>query len=368
MYFDPRPKVNRKDFFDREDELKKFREFALSSPLFIIKGLRRTGKTSLLLTALNSYKLKGIVFDCGRLPSEGLIDKRSFLLELCNSIDTFIKRNAGWRKIFIDILQKVKGISFYGISVEFDDKKLDFIDIFEKLNDIANKKATRLLLIFDEAQELRRFVKYRMDKIFAYIYDNLKNLCVVLTGSEVGLLYQFLQVHNPEAPLYGRVIDEINLLPLSHSLAKKFLIKGYRQFGISPSEEFIEYAVSKLNGIVGWLAYLGWSTRNKKILKKEDVDKVLEEAGNLSLSEFKRFLKLHFQAEKRYKLIMHAISREFDTWGKIKNYLKLNGEKITDKNLSNLLKNLQNAGFIEKKEKRYSITDPVLFFAIKKLG
>lgn len=52
MLFDPRPKTRREDLYDFDEELDKFVK-ALDEPMVLISGLRRTGKTSLILTGLN---------------------------------------------------------------------------------------------------------------------------------------------------------------------------------------------------------------------------------------------------------------------------------------------------------------------------
>lgn len=55
---------------------------------------------------------------------------------------------------------------------------------------------------------------------------------MVVSGSQVGLLYDFLQVDDPEAPLYGRGRTEIRLTKLSKEAAEDFLERGFRQAGI----------------------------------------------------------------------------------------------------------------------------------------
>ncbi|MGC9105445.1 MAG: hypothetical protein ACP5HQ_03360 [Thermoprotei archaeon] len=50
MFFDPAPKDRREDFFDREEELERLK--SLSSPITLVLGLRRTGKSSLIRIAL----------------------------------------------------------------------------------------------------------------------------------------------------------------------------------------------------------------------------------------------------------------------------------------------------------------------------
>ena len=48
------------------------------------------------------------------------------------------------------------------------------------------------MVAVDEAQELRKVNWLRFDRLFAYAYDSLPNVRLVLTGSQFGLLYDFL--------------------------------------------------------------------------------------------------------------------------------------------------------------------------------
>ncbi|WP_234394319.1 hypothetical protein [Thermococcus piezophilus] len=58
----------------------------------------------------------------------------------------------------------------------------------EALNEYGEEKR-RVVIAFDEAQYLRFGGATKYDGIIAYAVDNLKNLTFILTGSEVGLLF-----------------------------------------------------------------------------------------------------------------------------------------------------------------------------------
>ncbi len=61
MIFDITPKQDRKDFFDREEEIEKLKE--LKTPIILVLGLRRTGKSSLIRISLNELNLPYIYID-----------------------------------------------------------------------------------------------------------------------------------------------------------------------------------------------------------------------------------------------------------------------------------------------------------------
>lgn len=89
----------------------------------------------------------------------------------------------------------------------------------------------RVIIAFDEAQYLRFGGATRYDGILAYAVDNLENLTFILTGSEVGLLFDFLKFDNPEAPLFGRYHHDIILERFSKELSEEFSGRALKKPG-----------------------------------------------------------------------------------------------------------------------------------------
>ncbi len=99
-----------------------------------------------------------------------------------------------------------------GISIKFrGGSRVNIADLLIGLNDIGEP----VIIAIDEAQGLRRVNWLRFDRLFAYIFDNLTNLRLVLSGSQIGLLYGFLGLNDPRAPLFGRAYMEIKTRRLS---------------------------------------------------------------------------------------------------------------------------------------------------------
>ncbi|GGP22207.1 hypothetical protein GCM10007981_17340 [Thermocladium modestius] len=63
------------------------------------------------------------------------------------------------------------------------------------------------MLIFDESQELRKLKGYDLLHPIAYAYDNL-GIKFIFTGSETGMVYDFLKLDDAKYPLYGRAYTE----------------------------------------------------------------------------------------------------------------------------------------------------------------
>jgi AAA+ ATPase superfamily predicted ATPase len=321
-----------------EAELRELSDGLKWEKLVIVTGLRRYGKISLILTYLNEEKLDNIFLDCRLLPP-GMISMGSFL-EL---LEAELTRKSWARRI----LSRVEGISISEIGIRF--KERDLNSLISALHALEGK-----ILVIDEAQELRRS-RHRFDSIIAYAYDHL-DLKIILSGSQVGLLYRFLRVDDPEAPLYGRPFKEVRMRKLSDEEAMDFLRKGFEQAGMKVSDDILEEA-RRFDGIIGWLTYFGFSM----ISNRESVEIIERRASKLAISELEHALRIYGLAEARYGEALKVIATlERARWTQIKRGIEARIGKIPSNTLSSILSNLVDSGFLEKTEEGYKIADPVL--------
>lgn len=324
MYFNPQVKDNRRDFFNFEviqEELKKALQDK-STPLIAVYGLRRTGKTSLIRVVLNSMGRKYVWID-----SRDISSRDDFHNKLSDEIDKF-------KRFKIDKLT-LKGV---GLSLNFMKKGLDYL----------NKH--KIILVMDEAQLLKRL---HMDNSIAHIYDNFPNIKIVISGSESGMLKNFLGKNNAKAPLYGRAVLELQTRRLDKESGFIFLKEGAKQAKMDFADEEILTAIKELDGIIGWLTKYGWY--RLKYPPKESLRRTVEEGKILAKEEF---IKFATKAEARYKKIMKSI-KGGAKWEEIKNQTQ-----ISDKQLCSMINRLIDSGFVEKKEGIYAIADPLLEAAL----
>jgi len=218
------------------------------------------------------------------------------------------------------------------------------------------------VLVLDEAQELRRF-RYRLDSLIAYLYDHV-DVKVIVSGSQVGVMYRFLRLHDPEAPLYGRPFYEVRVGPLDRDRAREFLELGFQQEGVKPPEDLIEEALNLFDGVIGWLTYFGYSYAR---LGLRSLDEILDAAARLAYSELSHALQVTGVGRPRYAAILRAVAeRGTATWSEVRRYVEARLGRIPRNTLSYMLKNLVDMGFLEKGPSGYRVADPVLAHAIKK--
>ncbi|HDZ35678.1 MAG TPA: ATP-binding protein [Thermococcus sp.] len=353
MLFSPYPKTRREELFDREGELKEIEEAVKRGErLILLLGLRRLGKSSLLNVALNELPNPSIKVDVRKTYSEFSSVNRYIIGKM------LLSAMSGKRKLLKEakaFLERVRGITFSGIQVEISPGDFSITELLEALNDYG-ENAGRVVIAFDEAQYLRFGGATRYDGILAYAVDNLENLTFILTGSEVGLLFDFLKFDDPDAPLFGRYHHDIVLNRFSPDMSAEFLRKGFGEANFPVTEGEIEDTVRELDGIPGWLALYGYIRVTRNLRHDEAINEVLGEAKSLVQTELSRL----FAYSPRYRVILKGIALGYSRWKDIKDYLTLKLGHINDSNFSALLENLVKSGYVEKKEGEYTIPDPVL--------
>ena len=361
MLFDLQPKTRREDLYDRVRELGEFREaLDLGERLVLLLGIRRLGKSSLLNVALAESKMphakidvRSLYFTHGSIPQDLLAKK------LLESLITSLKGRDKLHMSLLKMLSRIRGVRVSGLQVELE-RKPDLAELLEKLDLWAENSGKRVIIAFDEAQYLRLSgVMY--DGLIAYAVDNLPNVTFVLTGSEVGMLHDFLGFENPRKPLFGRYAREIGLGRFSREESEDFLRRGFRELNLTVPEEEIGEAVERLDGIVGWLTLYGYLRGVRKLPHENAMGELFERAKALVLDELSSLTR----HSRRYWFIMRAVSLGNESWSAIKEYVEFKAGRINDAKFSLLLKNLVKYGYLEKTKEGYSLPDPVVKDVIK---
>nr|WP_231136435.1 ATP-binding protein [Acidianus ambivalens] len=241
------------------------------------------GKTSVLLVSLNEAKENYILIDCRKLKENyGRKELYSLFSEALSSKLSYLK----------DILEKVKGISIAGNYVEIKWGGKNYISL-SSLFDELNKK--RLIIAIDEAQRLRGPLSKEIKDAIAHAYDYDRNLTFILTGSEVGLLHELIDVENENSPVYGRYYLEITLDRFNKERSREFLQRGFQEISIKVEDKIIEEIVNYFDGIPGWLTFAGneYATKGK-------IEEVKKTAVKVAKGELENLIE-----EKQKKGILH---------------------------------------------------------------
>ncbi len=360
MLFDPRPKERREDLYGRDEELERLVSLLRSGPpIIVVLGIRRIGKTSLVRVALNEAGLPSLYIDCRELESRGY--SRAALYAIFSRELTHILGR--WRSL-VEHLRRIRGVSVVGYSVQLDwrERSLAVTDVLDQLDSWARSHGVDVVVAIDEAQKLRFMAggRGRIDfrEVIAYSYDNHRRIRFLVTGSEVGVLHDFMGFNNPETPLYGRAREELHLDRFTWEKSRDFLEKGFQEHNIKPPREAIEKAVETLDGIPGWLTFYGYQyiTRIRSKAQPPSVEEIAEEAAKIAQAELK-----HLEQRSRlYTLALKAIALGCHRWKDIKRVLELwSNRPLTNAQVTRILKGLEKMSIITKTAEGYKFLDPI---------
>ena len=274
----------------------------------------------------------------------------------------FNKIGRKWLSSFLGALRHVKGVNVLGnaISLDWSRTGIDLMDLFDKVDVWAQEQGKRFLVAFDEIQLIRG--EKSIPRLFAHIADVNRNITLIVTGSEIGLLFEFLGFDAPESPLYGRHYTEIKMRNFESKEAEAFLMAGFQQIGLSPSTEVVNYAIQKLNGVVGWLTLFGAKCRDLNKCSEEIVDGVVTEGGKLARAEALKLVRLSY----RYGIILNFLAKvERASWTQIKAILEAHEHRsLPNPTVTDILNKLVKTSLILKKNRKYGIADPLLAYGI----
>ncbi len=328
MLFDLRPKKSKKDLFDREWELEEL-ERASRYPLILLLGIRRIGKTSVAWCFLEGRR--GFLVDIRG------VARRADLYE---RVSRGLEESLGKMRRF---LKGIRGIKIAGTEVEIKWRGTDSLSFSGLLTEL--NKLGRFIVILDEVQYLRQPLLSEVREMIAYTYDNLDNITLILTGSEVGMLKGFLKLSDPSSPLYGRYAYEVEVRRFTEAQSKEFLVEGFKEVGKEPPMGEVEKAVGFFDGIVGWLVMFGKSY----IDGRGDFEAIAEMAIRMAANEL---VKLG----AREKLVLKAIARGARSWSDVKEFIEdREGTVIAKSSLSRTIRRLERLNLI----KEYRFLDPV---------
>ncbi|ADN50604.1 AAA family ATPase [Vulcanisaeta distributa] len=355
MLFDPKPKERREDLFDRDEELRRLR-LGLSYPVTLLLGIRRSGKSSLIKVLMNEEKdVIWVYLDLRKYEGHAYLTYRHLLGEFERALNS-------WQESLRRLLQGIRGVSISGPGFEvrlgWGKSKVELGDLFDRLSDIGEREGRKVVIVFDEAQELRKLKGFNILYPLAYAYDNLR-LNFVFTGSQIGMVYRFLRLRDPGSPLFGRAMFEVRINPFTREQAVEFLRAGFREVSLSVSEGILEDAYNELGGVPGWLTYYGLNYMQLND-HGEAIRRTLEYAVQLIRQEFENFLRGREEARERYYAIM-SLCRFGCRWSDVKRMLMAKeGYEVDDKKVTELLQNLMDASFLIKENDLYKPSDPLI--------
>lgn len=378
MYFDLKPKDNRSDLYDFDEEYEKLTTSLegrpSAAPFVIVTGLRRMGKTSLMKSALNETDSFYLRLNGKEFAGEKRIKKKGFMRHLQLKLGRIIARDKSLLSRFGDFFEGIQWVKLTEhppwIQFEWErpSNEMDPWEIITTLDMMAGENEMNFVLAVDEAQEFRKLAGYDLPTLMSDVYDNKDHTQLLVTGSQMGVLHDFLETEGSGASLYGRASREIEVPRLSKEEAIEFLKSGFGQTEMSPDKNAIEEAVDELDGVIGWLTHLGAKAREEGKIDDSVLRVAIEEGKNLAKREFEHFLVTREAARGRYVKVLETVARLGEArWAEVRDDLNLKEKKkVPNKTVSAFLEALVDNGLLAKTpDETYAIPDPLLVKATK---
>ena len=341
MYFEIEPKARKEDFFNYDYEYRQLKDgLKRKEKVIAIVGVRRVGKTSLLNVVYNETRNLKLWLD-GRIVSEPKKEIFSAIYETAK---------AGKPRIFGEI--ESLNLSAYGIGLGITRGPESRAVIEKKIKDSG-----QVCVFIDEAQRMK--AKDLAD-VLSYFYDRFTNVSFIISGSEVGLVEEILGEADSEHPLYGRQILKIVINRLDRNRAAEYLKTGFAQLKVNISEKENNGAISELDGLVGWLTLYGYEKGVKK--SNDALGKTVQNAARIAATELSHFLKKTRNRKLYISILRNANGTGWEEFraSSGKDY----GKKLNPNLFAFALDRLEAHSFVEKKDQKYFLSDPLLAKAV----
>jgi AAA+ ATPase superfamily predicted ATPase len=361
--------------FDREEEIETLTKLILRLQPTSIIGLRRVGKTSIILKVLKEVKypkvyisvedfVKGKSFDfdsfleyyASLLLAETLkfMDpkvKIPFLLKMKGQeIEKTLRDILGYLKISLNM--NVASVEVFLDSLKKGGMRESVMELIDLPQQMAERIGNKIVIVFDEFQYLK-LAEQNYPGLFHLLRSKWqfhRDVEYVVSGSSVGMLEDLL--YSKDQPFY-QFFYSYYVNPFDRDTAIKFLREGFKQEGKEFDDDALKMAFDELDGLPAWLNYFGLKALDCKRVNKECVDKILKGLSNDSM-------------------IMGLVEEELNKLGKNAREVllflakrggkgRLRGIELTRSSVNEGIKSLLRYGYVKREERGvYRIIDPVL--------
>ena len=307
MILDPRPKTRREELYGRGFELTTLIDVVIGQkiPITVIGGVRRVGKTSLILVAENELRSSDrfviVYLDAGGITRRGQLGEEiAKRLRVEPSSDP------------VEVLRRAKSLERH------------------------------VVVVLDEVQEVSRRTRYEVMDLVEAIAYKIYHSTLILPSSAPGLAKEVAGLERDGKEMLQSY--DVWLNPLRKDDAEAMLMDGLREQGLSPSPDVVREAVEFFGAIPGWLVFFG--LRLVAGLKPEQI---YREAIDTALEEIKRLAP-------RPQLLLKVLAEGNDSWTKALKALEdLEGRWVSRNGFAKALHYLEKRALV----KDYKILDPV---------
>lgn len=345
--------VSNKYFTNREIEIKEIKEGLISGQSIILISPRRYGKTSLVMKAVSDLKLPVLKFDMQLIIDEldfaNILVKRTLSLSKFEKIKNLLKTLRILPSVQYNPQTQELSVS---ISPEGKDIRVYLEDAFELIEKMAKNIKKRIIVVFDEFQEIRR-ISDDLEKKMRAILQYHKEVSYVFIGSQEHMIRDIFENRNNPFYKFGR---QMILKEIEYSKMKEFIIERFSSQNIDAKKMAEE--ILKITGnhpyYTQQLCSEIFIISDKEIIKEEMLEKAIRNILSNHNSDYQKWWNGLDNTERKI-LIGFCKGNKNPTSAE---FLK-NQDIKSASTAGSAIKRLQEKGIlIAKNGDTYSIEDP----------
>lgn len=336
----------------------------------VVYGPRNFGKTSLvknvILSDFSARHKKNFVFfadlmdvknisSINRRISKGFETAFGRSFPAKNIMDG-VKRFLGSLRPQISI-DAASGAPSLSITPQSSEKELPFEEIFKTITEIAKERKT--MIVLDEFQDIA-FVD-EAQGLFRKAFQELKDVPLIIMGSKRHILANMLA--KPSAPLsmFG---EDIEFAPIAYEEYHSYIMERFALQKLSMTLDNCKYlqdAVGRVPEAVNMVCAEIMEEHSEKEITLEDIRNAVKNAVEKRQSRYEEYLS---QFSENEESIMISIARRAEV--KHPNGAEfLKTVQPTSRMVGIIFKQLLDRSVIDKNEKGYHVSDPLLAFYLR---
>ena len=355
-------------FTDREEETKRLEANLTHGINTVLISPRRWGKTSLVRKVIANNKrddIRYVLLDMFYCKSEAAfyhLLANEIIKQTSSKLDEWIENG---KRFLSNITPKFSfgsdPLNDFSISFEWNPKDGTDIEILQLPEKIAEKKGIRVVVCFDEFQQIGTFEDPLIfQKKLRSVWQHQQNVTYCMFGSKMHMMESMFS--NTSCPLYkfGDILF-LKKIPTKEWVA--FITSRFSATGKTITEEQAERICNitdNLSSYVQQMAWIVWYKANPVV-----TDSMIDDAVKDLLEQNKVFFQRDIESLTELQLnFIVALADGVET-GLTKNEVIREYHLQTSANVQGIKKSLMSKEFIDTDGERIYISDPIFKLWIK---
>jgi len=247
------------DFVDRKEEIEILAKELSSGKSIVLYSERRLGKTSLLMEFI-TQKTKGMIpvyIDLYGMTAKEYLARQIVNNVVNSSYSSLDKIKNAVKNYFVNLRPKIIISADGKITLDLSAKKTydedELVEILDFSEKVAKDKKKRIIMIFDEFQEIALIDGLKMEKLMRSRFQHHTNVSYVFVGSKEHLLHQMFE---EETRAFFKFARPLSLGPIPKGEFIPFIIQKFKQTNKKVSNEVIEEILDFTHGHPYFTQYL----------------------------------------------------------------------------------------------------------------